>query len=80
LFINGLGQSIYVLFTNSLFDLYAASVQIRGAHMPGVGREFMSEIGAVVGFLLLVALLWSRIAAEQRQEEREDHSTARTSE
>jgi hypothetical protein len=40
----------------------------------------MSEIGAVVGFLLLVALLWSRIAAEQRQQEREDHSTAQTSE
>jgi hypothetical protein len=35
----------------------------------------MSEIGAVVGFLILMALLWSRMAAERR----EDHSTTEAS-
>ncbi len=39
----------------------------------------MSEIGAVVGFLVLMALLWSRISAERRQEEREERLTAKAS-
>ena len=39
----------------------------------------MGGIGALVGFFILVALLWSRISAERRQEEREDCSTTNES-
>jgi hypothetical protein len=39
----------------------------------------MSEIGAVVGFFILQALLWSRISAEQRQAERDCRFTPQTS-
>ena len=39
----------------------------------------MGGIGALLGFVVLVALLWSRISAERRQEEREDCSTTNQS-
>jgi hypothetical protein len=39
----------------------------------------MSEIGAVAGFFILEALLWSRISAERRQAERESGSAPKTS-